>query len=457
MNNLSDDWAKDIDFAAYVGIDWADKEHAVCLMNMETGETQRYKVKQDPEALVEWVTGLRTRFGGRKIAVALEQRKGGLIWALMVYDFLVLYPINPKTVAKYREAFFPSGAKGDPCDAELLMDLVRLHRPRMRAWKPEDEPTRLLGLLVEHRRKLVNERTRVTNALQSTLKGYFPQALQLVGEINSIQACDFLTRWPSLKALQGVRRKVIENFYKAHNVRRTDVIERRVREILGARPLTEDPAVIEASVMMVRTKAAQLRCLIEAIDKYEKRIEELFSQHPDRELFESLPGAGEALAPRLATVFGSDRDRYGGADEIQQFSGVAPVTKQSGQMLIVQRRLACPKFVLQTFVEHADQSRKKSGWAQQYYGKQRAQGMSHHAALRALAYKWIRIIYRCWKDRVKYDEEFYQAALLKRQSPPASTEGACTDGASTEGASTEGACTDDASTEGAGLEQGLAA
>jgi transposase len=194
------------------------------------------------------------------------------------------------------------------------------------------------------------------------------------------------------------------------------VIQRRVKEIREATPLTEDPAVMEASVMMVRTKVALLRCLIEAIEEYEHKIEELFGEHPDHEVFESLPGAGEALAPRLLTVFGTDRDRYAAADEIQQLSGVAPVTKQSGNSLVVQRRLACPKFVLQTFVEHAEQSRKKPGWASEYYNKQRDRGVSHHAALRALAYKWIRIIFRCWKDRVPYDEQIYQAALLRRRS-----------------------------------------
>lgn len=420
MNKQDGDRANDLEFAAYVGVDWADKVHAVCIVDSQTGQKEEYKIKQEPEALKEWLTRLRTRFGGGKIAVALEQRKGALIWALMSSEFLVLYPINPKTLAKYREALFPSGAKGDPCDAELLMDLVRLHRDRVRAWTPEDEATRLLGMLVEQRRKLVNDRTRVTNALQSTLKGYFPQALSWIGEINSMQACDFLSQWPSLKALRGVRSKTIEKFYRAHSVRRVDVIQRRVKEIRGATPLTEDPAVMEASVMMVRTKVAQLRCLIEAIDEYEHRIEELFSQHPDHELFESLPGAGDALAPRLLTVFGSDRDRYGAAEEIHQLSGVAPVSKQSGNSWVVQRRLACPKFVLQTFVEHAEQSRKKGGWASEYYNKQRDRGRSHHAALRALAYKWIRIIFRCWKDRVSYDEQFYQAALLRRRSRQAS-------------------------------------
>lgn len=420
MNKQNDDRANDINFAAYVGIDWADQVHAVCMVDAHTGEKEQYKIKQEPDALKEWLARLRTRFGGRKIAVALEQRKGALIWALMSSEFLVLYPINPKQLAKYRETFFPSGAKGDPRDAELLMDLVRLHRDMVRAWVPEDEATRLLGMLVEQRRKLVNERTRITNALQSTLKGYFPQALSWIGEINSRQACDFLSEWPSLKALRGVRSKTIEKFYRAHSMRRVDLIQRRVKEIREAKPLTEDPAVMEASVMMVRTKVAQLRCLIDAIEEYENKIEELFSRHPDHEVFESLPGAGEALAPRLLAVFGTDRDRFAAADEIQQLSGVAPVTKQSGNSRVVQRRLACPKFVLQTFVEHAEQSRKKPGWANEYYNKQRERGMSHHAALRALSYKWIRIIFRCWKDRLKYDEEFYQAALLRRRSRQAS-------------------------------------
>ena len=168
--------------------------------------------------------------------------------------------------------------------------------------------------------------------------------------------------------------------------------------------------------MMVRALVSQIGSLRLAIQKYDAEIARIFQQHPDRAVFESFPGAGKVLAPRLAAVFGADRDRFQAAVEIQQFSGIAPVTERSGKSLWVHRRWACPKFVLQTFHEFADQARKFCPWSKQCYQEQRARGKSHHAAIRAVAYKWIRIMFRCWKDRKPYDDTLYTDSLAKRRS-----------------------------------------
>ena len=157
--------------------------------------------------------------------------------------------------------------------------------------------------------------------------------------------------------------------------------------------------------------------MIAVIGRLESELERLFAQHPDHDLFEGLPGAGEALAPRLATAFGSDRDRYESPEDIQKFSGIAPVTEKSGKSKWVHWRRACPKFVRQTFHEFAAASCQKSLWARAYYEQQRQRGANHHAAVRSLAYKWIRILYRCWKDRVPYDEQVYLKSLQRHRSP----------------------------------------
>ena len=196
------------ELAAFVGIDWADVEHEVCLMPCGGGALESSRVKQTPEALSQWTHSLRDRFGGRKIAVAIEQRKGPLIYALMSYELLVLYPVNPKSLASYREAFSVSGAKCDRTDAQLLMELVRSHRDRLRAWSPEDEQTRLLQMLVQERRRVVDEVTRLTNRLSSVLKEYYPQALEWAGELNSEHAVDFLSvysedGWRDFPGAQG--------------------------------------------------------------------------------------------------------------------------------------------------------------------------------------------------------------------------------------------------------------
>lgn len=141
----------------------------------------------------------------------------------------------------------------------------------------------------------------------------------------------------------------------------------------------------------------------------------LFTQHTDHDLFESFPGVGGVCAPRLAAAFGTHRALWNSASEIQSHSGIAPVTERSGKALWVHHRFACPKFIKQTFHEFADQSIRFSRWARVYYDQMRSRGKNHHAALRALTYKWIRILFRCWKDGKPYDEQpmYCVAALIR--------------------------------------------
>ena len=402
---------------AWIGLDWADQRHEIRLAAAGSEGTESFTVEQKPAALHAWVGGLRARFRQGKIAVALEQSRGAVIYALMNYDFLVLYPIPPKTLARYREAFATSGAKSDATDADLLLELVRTHADRLRAWQPDDALTRQLRLLAEHRRKTVADRTRLTNRLTALLKTYFPQALEWAGDLRQPAAGEFLRAWPNLEALQGARRAQLRRFYDSH--RRLSAQERQdlFRQIDQAESLTRDQALVEASALMAQGLAEQLAAVIAVIARLDSELERLFAQHPDHDLFDGLPGAGEALAPRLATAFGSDRNRYDSAEEIQKFSGVAPVTEQSGKIKWVHWRMACPKFVRQTFHEFAAASCKKSLWARAYYEQQRKRGVDHHTAVRALAYKWIRILYRCWKESSPYDEQVYLKSLKRHRSP----------------------------------------
>jgi len=402
-------------FAAWVGLDWADKEHSIHL-RAGNGKTEHMILEQKPDALHEWVAQLRQRFKGNKVAIAIEQRKGAVVHALMMYDFIVLYPINPKAAARYREAFRTSGAKDDPYDSELLLDLVMHHHDKLRAWIPDTAEARKLQLLCEQRRKIVNHRVALTNRITSILKQYFPQAFAWIGEVASLQACDFLENWPSLSAIQRARQHTIRKFYQLHNCRKTSIIDERIQQISSAVPLTTDSAVIEPLSLSVQTYAAQLRSLIRAIQEFDQRIADSFAQHPDHDVFASFPGAGPVCAPRLAAAFGTDRSRWQTAEEMQSHSGIAPVTKSSGQSKSIHHRLACPKFLKQTFHEFSDHSIRFCQWARAYYDQMRDRGKDHQAALRALAFKWIRILFRCWKDSKPYDDAKYVQALCKRGS-----------------------------------------
>jgi len=206
----------------WIGLDWADQKHDVSLYEVSTGKTQRYEIPHTPEELQEWVGELRSRYGDGYIGVVLEQGRGGLLNALRSWEFLVLYPINPKSLSSYREAFYGSGAKSDPVEAELMQEMVRHNPTRFRAWRPDDVLTRSLRLLTEGRRNLVDESTGLTNRLTSLLKAYYPQALRWTGKLDTAWACDFLEQWPTLQSLQQSRRQILR-FYEGHGRPSTDL------------------------------------------------------------------------------------------------------------------------------------------------------------------------------------------------------------------------------------------
>jgi transposase len=405
------------EFAAFIGIDWGDRKHDVCLQACGSSAREFSVLPHRPEAIDQWAQALRQRFGGRAIAVCLEISKGPLVYVLQRYAFLVLFPVNPTTLAKYRAAFHVSGAKDDPSDAQLALDLLLTHPERLAQLHPQSAAMRTLQQLVEQRRALVQDVGRLTNRITATLKHYFPQVLEWFKDKDTLVFCDFLSRWPTLKHAQRARKTRLTTFFHEHNVRYPRIIEQRIQAILSATALTSDTAVIEPNRLLVEVLVQQLRGLLQAVDRFDREIDALAPTLSDYSLFSSLPGAGPVFAPRLLAAFGEQRERYASAAEVQMYSGIAPVTERSGNKCWVHWRFKCPKFLRQTFVEFAALSIPHCYWAKAFYDQQRDRGASRQAALRALAFKWIRIIYRCWQNRTPYDEVIYLNALKRHGSP----------------------------------------
>ena len=404
-------------FAAFIGIDWADVKHDVCLLAVGSDEIEFSTLTHTPEAIAAWSSSLYQRFGGKPVAICVELDKGPLVYALREYDFLVMFPVNPLMLARFREAFATSGAKDDPSDARLQLELLLKHRDRLRPLNPSSPAIQALELLVKHRRRLISDKVRLISRLISVLKDYYPQVLTWFKDRDTMLFCDFLTRWPTLAEVQRSRPTTFERFFYTRRVRSAALIQRRIPGIKDARPLTTDESIIGPNTLMTRMLVAQLREVLTAIAQFDTQIACCAQQHPDFELFNALPGAGPALAPRLMVAFGDQRDRYACAADLQKYAGIAPVTERSGKQCSVHWRWRCPKFLRQTFIEWSRKSIYHSFWAQAFYQQKRAQGQSHQAAIRALAFKWIRILFRCWQDRRPYDESVYLSALQKRGSP----------------------------------------
>jgi len=400
-------------WAAFVALDWGSQKHAWILQPAGGGQRDEGYVDNTPEAIAVWAADLHRRFGGRPVAVALEQKRGSVVNLLLPYDHLVLFPVPASMSASYRKTFVPSGAKDDPGDAGWILDLLLRHRDRLRRLAPDDANTRLLLMLVEDRRQLVDDKTRLTLRLQDCLKQYFPQLLQWF-DVDTPLLADLLERWPDLQHLQRCHDGTLRTFFRQHHGS-ADLTGERIAAIRAAVSATHDPAVLEACSTKARHLTESIATLRHQITRLERRRDELVASHPDTHIFASFPGAGRATVPRLIAAFGTRRERYQSAFQVECDSGIAPVHIRSGKLHRVSIRHACQDFTRQTFHEFAGQTIPQCAWAKAFYQAHCHKPQQHHAAVRALAFKWIRILYRCWKDRKPYDEQLYLTSLRRRR------------------------------------------
>ena len=401
-------------WAAFIGLDWGSKKHAWILQPAGGGKPERGFVDNTPEAIAVWAADLNRRFAGQPVAVALEQSRGSVVNQLLPYAHLVLFPVPASMSASYRKTFVPSGAKDDPSDASWILDLLLRHRDRLRRLEPDEPNTRLLLLLVEDRRQLVDDKTRLALRLQDCLKQYFPQLVQWF-DMGSALLADLLKRWPDLQHLQRCHDGTLRAFLRQHHYGE-DRIAQRIDDIRAAVAATNDPAVLEACSMKARHLTESLATLRGQITRLEQRRDELVASHPDSPIFASFPGAGPATVPRLIAAFGTRRERYESAFEVECYSGIAPVHIRSGKIDRVSIRRACQAFTRQTFHEFAGQTIPQCEWAKAFYRAHCHKPEQHHAAVRSLAFKWIRILYHCWKQRTPYDEKLYLASLRRRSA-----------------------------------------
>lgn len=401
---------------AWIGLDWGGKEHAFALQDRD-GQQEKGKLAHSAENLHGWLRQIGKRYGGRPVVLAVEASRGAVIHALLQYSWLTIYPINPVTSARYRTAFKPSGAKDDLPDAVVLLDLVRCHSEKLRPLAVQDEATVKLAGLVEARRAIVDRRTTLINQLTSLLKSYYPQALDVLGKLDSDLAVAFLRRWPDLISLKAARAGTIMRFFHAHQVRSAYLIEQRLALINRAVALTTEDARVSVAVLQLRCMLDQLEVFQKHVPLLDAEIKSVFNGHSNAALFRDLPGAGPQLAPRLCVAFGTITTLYPDAASLQKYAGIAPVLEKSGSQAWTHWRWQAPRFLRQTFVEWAGQTVRYSQWARIYYDQMLHQGKKHSVILRALAFKWIRILWKCWQEQTPYNEARYLRQLVHRKSP----------------------------------------
>jgi transposase len=398
----------------FVGIDWGDSNHVAAIFEPPTGTCRVVKAPHTAEGLTRLLAELPAADAVQ--GVALEGQPELLVCLLAQAGFTV-YAINPKLSKCWRDAHSVAGAKDDVRDAmQLARQVAAQHTTELRPLHVPSEAVRTLTVLCEQEEALIHQRTALVQQLQAVLKQYYPAALDFFDDWTAPAAWQFLLAYSTPEALAKASKTKLCRFLAARHIGMSPVWQRRVDHRSHAVDWPRTGAE-SAFAVMAQCLARQLQTMEANLKTFRKQIESQFETHPDAKLFQSLPGAGPKLAPRLFTILGEERGQYDSAAALQKLGGVAPVTEQSGNKSHKRMRRACKKFWRNTLRHFAHTSQYTCAWARAFYRQRRANGDTDSTALRKLAFKWLKIIYRMWQDKKPYDEARYLKALTKQHSP----------------------------------------
>lgn len=397
----------------FVGFDWATEKHDVVAVSRDGKVVLTLMF---PDTAEGWAQ-LREKLQPLgKVGVAIETSRGPAVERLLDAGWTV-FPMNPKAAERYRDRKAPSGVKDDVLDAWSFADALRGDGHAWRPLRPEDPHTQLLRMLCRDEIGLIAQRTAFVHQLKQALREYYPAALEAFGDWTLPSAWEFVARFPTPEELDKAGKRRWQKFLHTQRLYRPATAEKRLAVFARATEfVSPSVAVTSAKSLLALTLVKQLRTLEAQIKEYRQRIEQTFDDHPDRDLFNSLPGGGKKLAPRLLGEIGANREVFDSPESLQCYAGTAPVTKKSGKSRFVLIRRACNKVLRATVHLWADESRHQCAWANAYYQQKKAQGKGHAQALRCLGQRWLKILWRMWQDRECYDEALHMVRLAKSGS-----------------------------------------
>jgi len=403
-----------------VGLDWAQDDHAVCVIDEQAQVHLRCTVVHSASGLADLIQQLRRVAGPAALPIAVERPSGLLIDTLVEAGFPVV-PIHPNALKASRPRYSAAQGKSDPGDAFILADLLRTDGHRFRPLHPLSDDTRALRALARSRDDLVVQRVALANQLRALLESFWPGAAAIFAEVDSPIALAFLARYPTPTSAAHLGEKRLAAFLarQAYCGRRpaAELLDR-----LRAAPAgLAGPAECEAKGELVRTLAAVLEPLVTQLQLLTASLEHAVAQHPDGPIIMSFPRAGRVNAAQILAELGDDRARFTHPDQLAAEAGVAPVTYESGKHRGVGYRWACNKRLRRAVTCFADNSRHASPWSAQVYRRARDRGCDHPHAVRILGRAWLRVLWRCWQDRKPYDPAAHRRArpLLLAADPAA--------------------------------------
>jgi len=390
----------------FVGVDWAEAHHDVCVMAEEGRVLEQRRVSHSVAGIGELhALAAAHNEEGELVAVGIEVDRGLVVTALLAAGYQV-YAVNPLAVSRYRDRHASSGAKSDRGDAKVLADLVRTDRHNHRQVAGDSDLAEAVKVLARAHQSAVWSRQRQVNALRSALREYYPAALAAFGTgLADRDAAAILAIAPAPDQGRALSRSKIASALRRAGRQRN--IEPRASEIqaaLRADYLQAPPAIARAYSAAARSAIRLINAYTAEIAELEQALSEHFDQHPDTTIVRSLPGLGTILGARVLGEFGDDRTRFASPKSRKNYAGTSPITKASGRSRIVLARYARNRRLADALEQWAFCSLTHSPGARRYYDQLRARGKTHHQALRQLANRWVGILHICLQRGQLYDE-----------------------------------------------------
>jgi transposase len=393
----------------FTGIDWAAGTHAVCVMDAAGKIIAEFTIAHSADGISELIRRLARYGDPGAIPVAIERPTGRLVDLLLEAGHPVV-PVSPNAIKTWREGEVLSGAKSDAGDAAVIAEYLRLRCHRLQVAVPYSGQTQALRTVVRTRGDLVDMRVAATNQLSALLEASWPGAQAIFADVESPISLAFLTRYPTPASAARLGEKRIAAFCASQGYSGKRPAAELLARLRAAPAGTADPALTTALGTAVLALVAVLRTLNTAVKDLDRSAAARLGEHPDGEIFTSLPRSGQINAAQMLAEWGDCRQAYDGPDSVAALAGCTPVTKESGKHRAVHFRWACNKRFRQAMTTFADNSRHASAWAAKIYNDARAAGKDHPHAIRILARAWIRVIWPCWLNHTPYDPARHGAA-----------------------------------------------
>lgn len=391
----------------FVGIDWAEAHHDLCLVNEEGGVLARRRIADGLTGVGELHAALAEHAQEpSQVMVGIETDRGLLVGSLLAVGYQV-YAINPLAASRYRERHVTSRAKSDPGDAKVLADLVRTDRHNHRPIAGDSELAESLRVLARAHQSLIWSRQRQVNQLRNALREFYPGALATFGEeLAAPTSVALLAQAPTPERGRTLSQaNIVSALRHAGRARGLKEKAAAIQAQLRAPQLAAAPRVAQAYGRTVAALVAVIAQLNQQIAALEADLAEGFEEHPDVEIYLSQPGLGVVLGARAIAEFGDDRTRFAYPKARKNFAGTSPITKASGTRQVVLARVARNRRLADTCYWWAFCSLTQSPGARRYYDALRQRGKAHHQALRALANRLVGILHGCLEHRQRYSEE----------------------------------------------------